>query len=120
MTDKLRLEGVACRCRVGVPAEERRRRQRVELDAELALDLRAAGADDDLERSVDYHALERALRAAAESREFRLLEALAERAAAAALAFDLRIRTVTLAARKRPAVMPRTRAVAVVIERRRS
>jgi len=115
--DRIRLHGVACRCRIGVPAAERRKRQRILVDVSLGLDLRKAGQTDDLKRSVDYHALERTLRQAAESGERMLLERLAEDLARTALMFDGRVRAVTVAVRKKPAVMPQTREVAVEVRR---
>jgi dihydroneopterin aldolase len=52
--------------------------QPFEVDVELALNLQPAGVDDDLEKSVDYGAVYKAVRQIVESTSFRLLEALAE------------------------------------------
>ena len=117
MSDSIRLEGVLCRCRIGVPAWERKKPQRILLDVAVEMPLRRAGLSDDLRHSPDYHGLERALRSAAEAGEFKLLEALAETLAKTALAFDERIVAVEIHARKKPAVMPKTGAVIVAIRR---
>lgn len=117
--DRIRLEGIACRVRLGVPAAERRRRQTVLVDIILELDLRAAGRRDDVRATVDYGSLEKAVRAAAEAGERRLVERLAEELAALALARERRCRAVSVAVRKRPAAMPRTREVVVELRRRR-
>ncbi|MBI4425010.1 MAG: dihydroneopterin aldolase [Elusimicrobia bacterium] len=118
--DRIRLEGVRCRCRVGVPEAERRKPQAVELDVALELDLRPAARSDDVADSADYWAVEKRVRAAVESAEFKLLERLAEAAARAALAADSRVRAVEVRAAKRPAVMPRTGRVVVEIRRSRA
>ncbi|MFH1725715.1 MAG: dihydroneopterin aldolase [Elusimicrobiota bacterium] len=119
MADRIRINGIACRCRIGVPARERRARQRILVDAALEADLRAAGRTDSLRRSVDYHALEKLLCEEAEAGVFSILERLAEVLARAALAFDKRVRSVTIVVRKSPAAMPKTREVAVEITRGR-
>ncbi|MDE2509587.1 MAG: dihydroneopterin aldolase, partial [Elusimicrobia bacterium] len=84
-SDRIRLLGVSCRCKVGVPPAERRRRQAILIDVALEVDAAAAAARDDFRRAVDYQAVEAAVRVEAESREYVLVETLAERAAAAVL-----------------------------------
>ena len=117
--DAIALEGLSCRAKVGVPDRERAKRQRVELDVTLELDLCAAARTDDVRASADYRAVERRVREAVESGEFRLLERLADAAARAALAADRRIRAVRVRAAKRPAVMPKTARVVVELRRTR-
>lgn len=117
MKDRLELWGVACDCRIGVPDEERAQAQRILVDLEAEADLQTAGRSDMLEHSIDYHALEQSLRAAAERGERKLLENLAEELAAAALNFDDRISLVRIAVHKTPAVMPKTSRVTVRIQR---
>ncbi|MDE2040588.1 MAG: dihydroneopterin aldolase [Elusimicrobia bacterium] len=117
--DEVWLRGLACRARLGVPAGERRRRQGVELDVCLELDLAPAGRSDDLGKAADYWAVERAVRRAVESGERRLLETLAEQAAAAALRAAPLARAARVLARKKPSVMPRVRCVEVSIRRSR-
>jgi dihydroneopterin aldolase len=98
--DRLRLLGLRLDLRIGVTEAERARPQAIELDLELALPLQAAGEGDDLRATVDYATVVEALRSALEGRAFHLLEAVAERAARAALA-DPRVRGVVVRARKR-------------------
>ncbi len=117
--DRIWLLGVACRVRLGVPEAERRRPQMIRLDVGLELPTAAAARSDDFKATADYVAIERRVRACAEGRPRRLLERLAEDVAAAALACDRRVRAVTVRARKRPAVMPRTSEVVVEIRRLR-
>lgn len=64
--------------RHGVPEAERDATQPFEVDVELSLDLRPAGLDDDLARTVDYSRAFDVCREIVETTSFRLLEALAE------------------------------------------
>lgn len=118
-SDEVWLRGVECRAKIGVPAEERRRRQWIELDVCLEVDAARPARQDDFRLAADYWAVEKAVRAAVEAGERRLLETLAEQAAAAALRAAPPARAVTVVARKKPAVMPRTRVVEVRIRRQR-
>jgi dihydroneopterin aldolase len=120
VTDLVWLYGLECRAKVGVPASERARRQRVVLDIGLEVDVRPAARGDDFRLAADYWAVEKAVRAAVEAGERQLLETLAEQAAAEALRAAPRAKAVRVVARKRPAVMPRTREVAVEIRRQRA
>ncbi|TPW22049.1 MAG: dihydroneopterin aldolase [Elusimicrobia bacterium] len=115
----IQLRGLACRAKVGVPTWERRKRQTVTLDLTLSLDLKAAALSDDLKDSVDYGAVEAAVRTAVENGEFKLLERLADAALDAALSVDGRIRGASVAAVKRPSVMPKTEAVAIHLSKSR-
>lgn len=119
MTDRVRLLGIACRCRVGVPAEERRKPQKILIDVELELDVAAAGARDDFRLTADYWAVEKAIRETAERGERQLVETLAEQVAKTVLAKDKKIAAVTVVVHKKPTVMPKTREVVVEIARRR-
>lgn len=115
----IQLQGLSCRAKVGVPDWERRKRQTVTLDLTLSLDLKPAARSDDLKDSVDYGTVEKAVRAAVEKGEFRLLERLADAALDAALACDARIRGAAVRAAKRPAVMPKTECVVVHLSKSR-
>ncbi len=119
MADRVWLLGVECRVKIGVPPTERRRRQRVLVDLGLETETRAAAARDDFRAAVDYRAVETLVRAEAEAGERALLETLAERLAAAVLKAQPRVAAATVRVRKTPAVMPRTREVAVEIRRTR-
>ena len=118
--DQVWLLGVACRCRVGVPAAERARRQKILLDVGLEVDAARAAARDDFREAADYQAVEKAARAEAESGARALLETLAERVAASVLRAQPLVSAVTVRARKYPTVMPKTREVFVEIRRERT
>jgi dihydroneopterin aldolase len=117
--DTVWLIGVECRCKVGVPAAERAKRQKILFDVGLEVDAAAAARRDDFREAADYWAVEKAVRADAETGERALLETLAERAAAAALKAAPAASAVVVRAHKTPAVMPRTREVRVEIRRTR-
>ncbi len=110
----------------GVLEEEKRRAQPFEVDVDLHLDLRAAGASDRLEDTVDYGAVADAVVATVAGPHSDLLEHLAERIARAAVeaavtpASGALIDAVTVAVRKlRPPVSVEMATAGVRIRRRR-
>jgi len=117
--DRIWLYGIECRARLGVPAQERRRPQRILIDVGLELELAPAAAQDDFRLTVDYAGVERTVRELAQSRERKLVEALAEEVAALLLGREKRLSAVTVAVRKKPAAMPETREVVVEVRRQR-
>lgn len=117
--DRIWLNGVECKCRVGVPAAERKRPQKVLVDVGLEVDAEPAARGDDVRRAVDYWAVEKLVRAEAESGERALVETLASRLAEAVLAAQPLAAAVTVRVRKTPAVMPKTREVVVELRRER-
>ncbi len=66
---------------IGLYDWERQIRQRVSLDLEMAVDTRAAAADDDVDRTLDYAAVAERVIAFVEASEFKLVETLAEHVA---------------------------------------
>jgi dihydroneopterin aldolase len=117
--DRVWLMGVACRCRVGVPAQERRKPQKVLVDVGLEVDAAKPAAADDFRSAVDYWAVEKEVRAVAESGERALVETLAESLAGRVLDTQPLAAAVTVRVHKTPAVMPKTREVVVEIRRER-
>ena len=112
--DRIRIEGLLCRARVGVPAWERRKRQKILIDLDLELDLSKAGRSGRVEQTVDYAAAAREVKEVAEGRPFVLVEAIAESAAERVLA-KFKVRRVT--ARVRKFSVPGTSSVGVEITR---
>jgi|SRR5579884_2372933 dihydroneopterin aldolase len=76
--DRILIEGLACYGYHGVNPPERELGQRFDIDVALALDLRPAGASDELERTVSYATVAKTVRAVVEGEPRRLLEAVAE------------------------------------------
>jgi dihydroneopterin aldolase len=100
VSDRIFLSGMAFLGRHGVSEEERAERQQIELDLEVTLDLRPAGAADDLARTVDYGALFETCRVVVEERSFHLLEAIAEQVARDVLAGYPLVDSVRVSVRK--------------------
>ena len=102
--DRIELRGLRALGTHGVLAEEQMRAQPFEVDLDVDVDLRAAGASDRIEDTLDYGAL--AVRAAAvvTGEHHALLERLAQRIADRLLE-DPRVSRVTVTVRKlRPPV----------------
>src|SRR3989344_4163759 len=106
MPDMIRLDGVECRCKVGVPAAERARRQTLLVVGGREVVGRPAAARDDFRLTADYWAIEKLVRAEAESKECALIETLAERLAAAVLKAKTAAAAGAIRVRKTPAGMP--------------
>jgi FolB domain-containing protein len=114
--DRVLIQDLRLSCIVGVRERERAAPQEVVLDLVLYADLRAAGASDRLEDTVDYSALTRRVEQLVERSSFGLLEALAGSVARLCLE-DPKVQAVTVRVEK-PAALPRGRA-AVEIYRER-
>jgi dihydroneopterin aldolase len=82
--DRIELRGLRALGTHGVLPEERTRPQPFEVDIDLEVDLLDAGRSDDLADTVDYGTVAEAVVAAVAGPHLDLLEALAERIAAAA------------------------------------
>ena len=100
MTDRIILADMVFQARHGVHDHEKVQPQRFEVDAELTLDLRRAGQDDDLERSVDYARAYEMIGQIVESTTFNLIEALAEALCAELLAAFPAVTEVVVRIRK--------------------
>jgi len=118
MVDRLSLVGLRFFTHIGCTAQERQVGQHLEMDLEFALDLRPAGQGDRIEDSLDYAAAAQAVKDAVERLEANLLETVAERAAAALLAWGAH--DVTVRVRKPSPPMPGTHAAHAQVEIHRS
>lgn len=117
--DRIWLNGIACRSRVGVPAAERRKPQKVHIDVGLELDASKAAAQDDFRHAVDYWAVEKDVRRVAEAGERALIETLARQVLVKVLDAQPLASAVTVRVHKTPAVMPKTKEVVVEMRRER-
>ena len=86
-SDRITLTGISGYGFHGVLAAERQQGQPFVVDLSCELDLSAAAAEDDLQRTVDYGALAQAVVADIEREPLNLIEALAERVARTCLAY---------------------------------
>ncbi|MFM9106227.1 MAG: dihydroneopterin aldolase [Chloroflexota bacterium] len=84
----------------GVHPEERARGQRFTVDVRMRADLRAAGETDDLERTINYSAVAKRVRAIVEGEPRDLIEAVAEAIVADVLAAFPAVRGVRVTVRK--------------------
>jgi dihydroneopterin aldolase len=116
--DKIVIAAIPLSVRIGVTSEERSQPQTVLLDLSLELDLEPAANTDDLNLTVNYHALVSRLKELAESGECRLLETMTARLCRAALS-DPKVVSVQARVRKFPAEMS-GRAESVAVEMTRS
>lgn len=99
-TDRVHLRGLRLLGVHGALPEERERSQPFEVDVDMAVDLRAASASDDLADTVDYGGVAQAVEAVVLGESHRLLERLAQRVAEDVLAVDGRVASVTVTVRK--------------------
>ena len=76
--DKIRLVNMSFYGYHGVHSEERRMGKKFAIDVELTLDLQPAGSTDDLIHTIDYAAVYGLIREIEGSKQYSLLEALAE------------------------------------------
>ena len=100
MTDRVVLAGMAFQARHGVNDWEKVEAQRFEVDVELAFDVRPAGIDDDLAKTIDYRAVYATTRRIVESTTFNLIEALAETIARELLLEHARVEEIVVRVRK--------------------
>ena len=120
MADLIQLRGLRALGVHGVLAQERDAAQPFEVDLDVEIDLRPAGASDDLADTLDYGALALGAVAVVEGERYALIERLAERIAGTVLA-DHRVRSVTVTVRKlRPPVPVDLDTAGVRISRGRS
>ncbi len=119
MHDTIEIRGLRALCYCGALAEEQARAQPFEVDLDLVVDLRQAGASDDLADTVDYGSVIDGVASVLAREHVTLLERLAERIAQVALA-DERVTEVTVAVRKlRPPVPQQLETTGVRITRSR-
>ncbi|WP_167042516.1 dihydroneopterin aldolase [Salinibacterium sp. ZJ454] len=118
--DRITLTGLVARAHHGVYDFERRDGQDFIIDVMVELDLRAAAASDDLDRTVHYGELADAVVAAVQRDPVDLIETVAERVAEVALAKPAVLSTtVTVHKPQAPISVPFTD-VSVTITRTRA
>ena len=115
--DRILISGLKVETIIGVHAWEVHRPRPLLIDLELGLDLRPAAASDRLRDALDYKAVCDEVSAFVASRQFRLLEALAE--GIARMLFERHpILSLDLAIAK-PGAVAQAQSVGVRIERKR-
>ncbi len=117
MPDRIVVTGLRTDTVIGLYDWERLVRQTLLIDLDVACDLRAAGASDRVEDTVDYKRLTTKVRARVESSRYLLIETLACDIAECCLAQD-RVERVRVTVRK-PGALRHADDVAVMVERKR-
>ncbi len=115
--DRVFIEDLKIETVIGIFDWERKIRQTVALDIEMAWNIRAAAATDDIQQALDYKSVAKRLIAFVSSSEFQLVETLAERCAQLILE-EYQVSWLRLRLSK-PGAVRGSRNVGVVIERRR-
>lgn len=99
-SDHLFIEDLEISCRVGTTAKERAFPQVIRLSIDIELPLEKAGVSDDLRYSVDYAMIIADIKSILKSREFQLIETVAEIAAKTTLKYR-GVRAVSVRAGKK-------------------
>lgn len=115
--DRIYIRDLLVRCIVGIYPHEREEKQDVIINITLEADLRAACASDDIDDTVNYKSIKKAVYQMVEQSEFLLIERLADAVAAICLeAPGVQRATVTV---DKPGALRFARSVAVEITRSR-
>ena len=118
-TDRILIAAMDCVANIGVTAEERTSRQRLSIDLEMWVDSGHAAANDSLKDAVDYSKAAAVVAEVCQSRDFHLIETVAERIAERVLA-EFPIPRLRLLVRKiSPVADPRVSHVSIEIDRPR-
>ncbi|MBM4184908.1 MAG: dihydroneopterin aldolase [Gemmatimonadetes bacterium] len=118
--DRIIIPGIPLRAHVGWTAAEREAEQEISVHLELRLDLRPAGASDELAHTLDYDDVCERVAVLVRSKDFRLIEAVAESCARGLLADFSGVDEVRVEVRKPGALSSRgVPYAAVEVTRRR-
>ena len=110
------LRALRVDCIVGIYAHERERVQTVILDIELDYDFAPAARSDAIPDAVDYDLVAASVTELIQTRQFQLIETMAEHTAAMLLERTPQVRAVRLEIRK-PAAVPAAASSFVRVER---
>jgi dihydroneopterin aldolase len=116
--DRIFLHGLAVECIIGFIEWERRVKQTIVLDIEMPVDCARAGATDDVAYTLDYKKVAKRLISFVEASEFKLVEALAHRAALIVLE-EFGVEWVRLSVNK-PGAIRHSKDVGVAVMRTRA
>jgi dihydroneopterin aldolase len=117
--DKILISSIDCVAAIGVTPEERTIRQRLSIDIEIFVDSAKASRTDSLKDAIDYSKIATLVMQVCGSRDFHLIETLAELLASRILA-DFPTPQVRVLVRKiSPVVEPRVNYVSIEIVRLR-
>ena len=117
--DRIFISGIDCVTAIGVTPEERTMKQRLSLDVEIWTDISRAAQHDSLKDALDYSKVASLAMQVCRSRDFHLIETVAEQVAGRILA-EFPTKQVRVVVRKlAPVLEPRVNYVSVEILRSR-
>lgn len=118
--DKIVLNGMSFYAYHGVSEAERQIGHRFQVDAEIFLDLRPAGASDAIEDTVNYQNIYESINSVITGSRFYLLERLAEVIAGNILSNQLVEKVVVRVKKVEPPIPGQVKSAGVEIDRRRT
>jgi dihydroneopterin aldolase len=119
LVDKILIHGIDCVAAIGVTSEERTIKQRLSIDIEILVDAARAAQNDSLKDTIDYSKIATLVMEVCRSRDFHLIESLAELLAARILAGFPTPQARILVRKIEPVVEPRVDHVSIEIVRSR-
>jgi 7,8-dihydroneopterin aldolase/epimerase/oxygenase len=117
--DKILISAIDCVAAIGVTSEERTIKQRLSIDIELWVDSARAAKTDSLKDALDYSKVAVRVMEACGSRDFHLIETMAELLAAEILQEFPTPQVRVLVRKISPVVEPRVQYVSIEIVRSR-
>ena len=117
--DRILIAGIDCVAAIGVTPEERTMKQRLSIDVEIATDISQAAHSDSLKDALDYSKVATVVTEVCRSRDFHLIETVAELLAGRILAEFLSPQVRILVRKISPVLEPRVNYVSVEIVRSR-
>ena len=117
--DRILIAGIDCVAAIGVTPEERTMKQRLSIDVEISTDTSQAARSDSLKDALDYSKVATVVREVCRSRDFHLIETVAELLAGRILAEFLAPQVRILVRKISPVLEPRVNYVSVEIVRSR-
>ena len=115
--DQIFIRGQRVSAHIGVPDEERANAQELVVHTRFSSSMRSQSSSDQIDQTVDYHAVYLRINEVAASKPRQLIETLAEDLAAMILA-DFHVAEVSIEIEK--FILPNTQSVGVSIPRRKS
>jgi dihydroneopterin aldolase len=119
IVDKILISSIDCVAAIGVTPEERTIKQRLSIDVEVLTDASRAARSDSLKDAIDYSKIATLVMEVCRSRDFHLIETLAELLADRILAEFPTPQSRVLVRKISPIVEPRVRYVSIEIVRSR-
>lgn len=79
--DKIFFKNITLPCKVGVSEKERKKSQKIMIDLVIFRDLKEAGEEDEISKTVNYSEVLKGIKRLVKNKEFNLIESVAENVA---------------------------------------